>query len=131
MSNDWNPTFGGKVESAGFDAKHGKGVSITPTDTAGTSPVDVFSNPNAFTGTITGVFLVALGAIAANITIAGADGATICTIAKGTATSALVSIDALANTAITRTGTLTVVSDSAVDPEGQAKVFLTYKVAGE
>lgn len=124
MPNRLNPSFLGRVEAKGFDAIHGKGVSVTCVSTNGTTNVDVFGTTNGFQGTVTGVFLIAKDTTAANITVVGPEG-TYCTIAKGATAGALVGASALTYTAINRDGTLQV--DSSV-ASGQAYVFITYKV---
>lgn len=122
--NGLNPNFPGRVTSAGYDANHAKGVCVTCVSTAGTTDTDVFGSTNGFKGTVTGVYLIAKDATAANITLIGPEG-TYCTIAKGTSAGGLVGATSLSYTAISKDGTLKV--DSS-DNTGNAFVFITYKV---
>ena len=121
----------GTQKADGFDGIHGKGVSITAAVTTGTTAVDVLSTTTRINGTVTGVWVVGLDSTAANIILKTTAG-TVATIAKGTTVGGLVASATLSNTAITREGILTVES-SVADPTGiaggQARVYVTYKVA--
>ena len=130
VPNGENPVFNGRVAAAAFGDKDEKGVTITPATTTGTTPVLVFTDPNPFSGTITGVYSMALGGTAGNITITS-DSLTVCVIAKGTTTGAFVGAPSLSNTTITRGGSIAVVSSSAVNAEAQSQVFITYSVDSE
>ncbi len=98
--------------------------------TNGTTPVNVFGGLNAtlnavnvpFNLTIVGVYLISNDGTAGNITIKNS-GNTVATIAKGAASGAMIGAVSLANTLVTVTNQLTVVSSSA----GNAQVFIIYK----
>ena len=121
--NQLNPKF------AVVDSLHGNGVSITCVSTNATTPVILFGNPSVFSGTITGCFLIAKGGTAANITLKSGNAAsTVCTIAKGTSTGALVGASSLSNTTISGSATIQIVSSGA-NTEADAYVFVTYKSA--
>jgi len=127
--NGLNPTFGGRVGAQGFATLHNKGIGCVVVDTNSTTAVDVFGTTNGFTGTITGVFVNALGGTGNTITLKGSNGATIATVVESSTAGLLVGpTSALANTAIDLTGTCTVVSNAnnAANPNGQ--VFVFYKV---
>jgi len=127
--NGLNPSFDGKVKALGFDATHGNGVSVTVKETNGTTLVNIFGTASGFEGTITGIYLVALDATAANITISS-PGGTVSTIAKGATTGAVVGGATLSNTAITIAGSISMVSSVAGGVAGgAARVFITYKVS--
>ncbi len=92
------------------------------TTTNGTNSVNVFSIPVTYNLTITGVFITSLDTTAGNITLTN-NGTTVCLIAKGTTSGAMVGATSLANTSYTAGNSLTLVSSSA----GNAQVFITFK----
>jgi hypothetical protein len=96
--------------------------NIIETTTNGTTAVNVFGSKGApFSGTITGVFVIALDTTAGNIT-PKVNSNTVVTIAKGTTAGVLVGGVTLANTSFNPGDTVQVVSSSA----GNAQVFITY-----
>ena len=124
MGNNLNPEFLGRVRAAGFEGLHNKGVSATCVSTNETTDVNVFGTTNGFEGVVTGVFLWARGGIASTITLKGDDGATIASIAKGTATGVFVGEDTLANTTFNRTGTMIVVGTGTASTAGRADAYV-------
>lgn len=98
--------------------------NVVATNTNGTTNVNVFGSTVPFDLTITGVYLIALDGVAANITVVNSGG-TAATIAKGTATSVMVGAASLGSTVVAAGDILQVDSSSA----GNAKVFITYTTA--
>lgn len=98
------------------------GYFVIVKDTNGTTNVDVFDEDGApFALTITGVFVISLDTTAANITVLqGAN--TVCTIAKGTTSGAMVGATSLSNTVYAK-GDVCQVDSSTT---GNAKVFITF-----
>jgi hypothetical protein len=94
------------------------------TDTNGTTNVNVFGTGGApFPMTIIGVYLISKDTTAGNITVLRrAD--TVCTIAKGTTTAAMVGATSLSNTVYRAGDTCQVDSSSA----GNATVFITFAI---
>lgn len=117
------------MKAVNFADNDEKGINVTPATTTGTTPVTVFTDPNPFSGTITGIYAIATSGTAATITITS-DSLTVTTIAKGTTTGALVGGVGLSNTTITKGGSIAVVSSSAA-VDAQAQVFITYSVDAE
>ena len=90
--------------------------------TNGTTAVDVFGSKGAPANlTITGCFLISNDTTAGNIT-PKTNGNTVATIAKGTASGALVGAASLSNTTVKAGQTVQVVSISA----GNAQVFIFF-----
>lgn len=116
--NQLDPTFN-KV-----DAWHGKGISVTAVNSNNTTAVNVFGATNGFTGTITGVYLVSLDTTNANMTLRN-DSSSVCVIATGTTSGALVGGTTLSNTTISASGTMVIVMSA----NSGARVFITYKSA--
>lgn len=96
---------------------------IVEATTTGTSDVNVFGSTNGFAGTITGVYLIAADASTATITIKN-NGATVCTIAKGGTSGAMVGATSVSNATFTAAGTMGVSSGNS--GLGQAEVFITF-----
>jgi hypothetical protein len=126
--NGLNPTFEGKVTAGGFEAIHGKGVTITAVTLAGTqlNSVNVFGTTVNVYATITGIFANAIGAVAQTITVVNTDGtvATFGTIA-GKAGEVFAPAEALVNISLTPSDTFQVYSSDSSD---RSIVFITYKV---
>lgn len=92
--------------------------------TNGTTAVNVFTTfGSPVIGVITGVFVIAQDTTAGNITLKNA-GSTVVVVAKGTVTGAMTGGVSLANTALKKGGSVTIVSSSA----GNATVFMVYSV---
>jgi len=126
--NGWNPIFGGRVGADGFNATHGKGISITAIDTSGVTETNVFGSTVGFEGSITGVFLIAKDSTTANIFVVGTDGS-VATISTGGTAGAVRGQTALTNQTISDADTLKVWSSIATAGEGgDATVFITYTV---
>lgn len=110
---------------AGAKLTAGKGYFTVTTSTNGTTAVNVFGAGGAPTAlTLTGAYVVSKDTTAGNITVKQAAN-TVCTIAKGTAASALVGATILANTAYAASDVCTVESSAAA---GNAFVMLTFTV---
>lgn len=104
----------------------GTGYFTVAADTNGTTAVSVFGASGLSVAvTITGVFLVSQDTTAGNITVENPASTVVCTIAKGTASGALVGATTLANTTVAAGTNLVVDSSSA----GNARVFITFTVS--
>ncbi len=114
----------GALKVTGAKMVTGVGYFMVAKGTNGTTPVNVIAATVPFTCTITGVYLVSEDTTAGTITVADTAG-TVCTIAKGTVSGAMVGAASLANTTVTAGNTLTIVSSSA----GNANVFIAFTVA--
>ena len=113
------------VSNGGFEIAEGvKTQNVAVAQTNGTTNVSVFGATGLPTDiTITGAFVVSLDTTAGDITVVnGTD--IVVTIAKGTASGALVGGVTLANTIVPAGTDLQVDSSSA----GNARVFITYTV---
>lgn len=93
-------------------------------DTNATTPVNVFGVANGFDGVITGIYVISKDTTAGNIIVKTTAG-TVATIAKGTASGAMVGAVTLANTALDDEGICTIESSSA----GEATVIILFTVA--
>jgi len=128
MANPSSSTpFFHHAKAKSYEAEHENGVSTTTVTLAGTTVQYFFgSDTNGFRGTITGLWLTQIVGTSQTVTVEGTGGVvTICTISgSATAGSVLAPDAALANTAIDLNGTVSVVSDNAVDT---SLVTITYK----
>jgi len=125
VPNGLNPSFLGKVTANGFDARHARGTSITVATCNGTTAVNVFGTTNDFEGTLTGVFVAAMGRTAQTITVYTTAG-TVGTVTTGNTVGSVTGLNAvIANTALTIAGTCRIASGNASDT---SLVYLTYQV---
>lgn len=125
-TNNLNPEFVDMPTALGYKTRHGKGVGVVAvTLQSTTADVNVFGSTNGFTGTITGVFMASVGATGTTVTLTNG-GTTVCTMTGvGEAGSVVAPASALANTALTASGTTVLTSDSASDT---GIVYITYIV---
>lgn len=130
-SSGTNPYFNGRVVADAFEAKHGNGVCVTAVTLNGSTVKYFFgaaSEGAEFRGTITGLYMLALGATGQTITVKGTGGVTVATITSSSSKGGLSGpSSALANTAIDLTGSVSVSSANAGNATDTSIVFLTYK----
>lgn len=128
LVTDENTTLGGTLAVTGATTLTGGIVGQEMLVTAvsnGTTAVSVFGSSGLpYAIDITGVYLIARDTTATNITVEAPASTTVCTIAKGTASGALVGAASLANNTSIAAGTNVVIDGSST---GVAQVFITYK----
>jgi hypothetical protein len=125
IPNGYNPIVRGKVTALGFDAIHGKGVSITVVDITGSTPVSLFGSTNGFNGVITGLLLMTKGATAATVTVTN-EGTVATLTGASTAGGVVGHSAALGYATLIKKGTPVVSSNNTADT---SKLWIAYKVS--
>ena len=127
--NGLNPDFPGPLKAKVVGAgRYGSVTHVKEMAAGNTASADIFGSTVGANVIVTDFHLVSLGGTGTHITLRGANGAAIASIAKGTTTGAMLgTTTSLSNATLTPQGSCTIIKTVSTTGTG-VRVYVNYRI---